>query len=244
MGTNYYSPLKESHDVKYGDSPRIEIANLITWIPENILEIGCGTGATGQLLKQKFPNLFYKGIELDKTAAELASKRLDNVVVADINRFDAIELGIEKESFDLIICADVLEHLYDPWKTLHDLRDCLRPDGKLIASIPNVQNIDLILQLVNGNWSYAKHGLLDATHIRFFTLNEIYKLFNGTRYNVIHCFSNRQPGLEEQGWPKDLDLGKIVLKNISLEEAASFFTFQYFVVAEKNRTPAENTSTK
>ncbi len=61
----------------------------------------------------------------------------------------------------------------------------LKPEGKILSSIPNTQNISLILQLINGNWCYTKYGLMDSTHIRFFTWNEIFKLFSGTGYRIV-----------------------------------------------------------
>jgi 2-polyprenyl-3-methyl-5-hydroxy-6-metoxy-1,4-benzoquinol methylase len=236
MDDDYYSPLKLEYGVKYDDTPRRDIVSLITVAPERVLEIGCGSGATGALVKQRFPGVQYFGLELVASAAAIARRRLDGVVVADIETVDLQQYGLQKESFDLVICADVLEHLYDPWKVLHVLRAYLKADGLCLASIPNTQNIRLLLHLLAGNWTYSEHGLLDATHIRFFTLNEIVKLFTGTGYQVVRCANILGSELEEGWWPRDLDFGRVVLKNVTREEANQLHTFQYFVVARKSHS--------
>ena len=231
---DYDSPLKFESKMDYGDRPRTELIGLIQEPPGHILEVGCSSGATGMAIKQKFPNVKYIGVDSDKESAEIAQTRLDDVIVADIDKVQLNTLGFKKESFDHIICADILEHLYDPWKMLFDLRDYLTPDGRIIASIPNVQHINNIINLMNGNWRYnVNGGLLDATHIRFFTLNEIVKMFNGTGYDIINC-SGADPKLKSDKWPTDFDFGTFVLKNVTEKEASKFAVFQYFIIAQRN----------
>jgi O-antigen biosynthesis protein len=231
---DYYSPLKIDYDVKYDDKPRLDLIQLLSETPGSVLEIGCGAGATGMAIKQKYPDTLYIGMELEGSAVAIAKTRLDRVIEADIEKTDPGQLGIERESLNLVICADVLEHLYDPWKVLDIVRHYLKPGGKIIASIPNVQNISLIFNLIQGNWTYEKYGLLDATHIRFFTLNEIFKLFRGTGYNVTHCATVLQSSLEGI-WPRDLEVGRVIIRNVSREEATRLFTFQYLVTAVRTK---------
>ncbi len=230
---DYYSPLKSGRTAEYGDNPRTELIDLINVAPEQIFEIGCGSGATGMAIKQKFPDVRYIGMDSNKEAAEIAQTRLDKVIVSDIEKIPLDTFGLEKECFDLIICADILEHLYDPWKILHGLRDYLTPDGKILASIPNVQYINHIINFLHGNWKYDDNGLLDVTHIRFFTLNEIAKMFTGTGYNIIHCSGATNPKLNSDKWPNDFDFGKFVLKNVTREEAFKFSVLQYLIIAQK-----------
>jgi hypothetical protein len=105
---------------------------------------------------------------------------------------------------------------------------------EVIASIPNVQHINNIINLMNGNWRYnVNGGLLDATHVRFFTLNEIVKMFNGTGYDIINC-SGADPKLKSDKWPTDFDFGTFVLKNVTEKEASKFGVFQYFIIAQRN----------
>ena len=148
---DYDSPLKSGCIAEYGDNPRTELIDMIQEVPEQILEIGCGSGATGMAIKEKFPDVTYIGMDSNKEAAKTAQTRLDRVIVSNIEKVHFDSFGLKKECFDLIICADILEHLYDPWKTLFDLRDYLAPDGKILASIPNVQYINHIINFMHGN---------------------------------------------------------------------------------------------
>ncbi len=231
---NYISPLKTDYVSKYDDNPRTELIDLIKDPPQRVLEIGCGAGATGVAFKQKFKEIEYVGVESDEGAAKIAQTRLDRVIFSDIEKVLLDTFGLTKEYFDLIICADVLEHLYDPWKILFALRNNLVPDGRILASIPNIQHISIINNLLNDRWTYSKYGLLDATHIRFFTLSEIIKMFSGTGYKMIQCSHTTQPEIENvKKWPADLDFGKVVIKNVTRDEASRFFVFQYFIIAQK-----------
>jgi O-antigen biosynthesis protein len=232
---SYHSPLSYSHAQKYDDGARADLLGLIGTDVRDILEIGCHTGATGALVKASRPGIRYSGIELNAGAAETARGRLDNVFVADIERVNLEYLGLRHGSFDLIIFADVLEHLYDPWKVLASVRDYLRPSGAVLASIPNVQNVTLIEQLVHGNWTYAECGLLDGTHIRFFTLAEITRLFSWTGYQIVECVATCLPPFpQEYTWPRDLQFGDVVFRNVSRDQAHRLYAFQYLMVARKN----------
>ncbi|OGP50499.1 MAG: hypothetical protein A2Y79_06295 [Deltaproteobacteria bacterium RBG_13_43_22] len=229
----YYSPLHYDHQDKYDDQPRMDIVNLIPESCESVLEIGCGTGATGAFLKEKNPNLYYVGMEIDGQAARIAKTRLNEVLTIDIEKINADQFNLKKNFFDLIIAADVLEHLYDPWRIMDFLRCFIEKNGKVILSFPNTQNINLIANLVQGNWTYEKYGLLDATHIRFFTWNEIEKLLMGTGYRILRSVSNLQTSLDGHTFPLEISISNLVFKNVSREEAQKLFTFQYLVLAEK-----------
>jgi len=231
---NHCSPLSIKYSEKYSDSPRNDIIEFIQRQTGSILEIGCGTGATGLSIKQKFPKIHFTGIEMDRKAAEIAKKRLDRVIVANIEKINFQHLGFKRNSFDAIICADILEHLYDPWKILSTLREYLKPDGIVVASIPNIQNIYILLGLADGHWTYSEYGILDATHIRFFTFNEIERLFMIAKLNILSCTSNIQKNyfLENDYWPKDIDLGRITIKEVTKEEASKLFAIQYIIVAK------------
>ena len=229
----YYSPLNFDHQDKYDDKPRMDLMDLIPESCDRILEIGCGTGATGSVIKGKKPKAYYVGIEIDDQAARIAGTRLDQVLSVDLDKIQPEQFNFEKEFFDLIIAADVLEHLYDPWRLMHLLRGYLKKNGKVLLSFPNTQNINLIANLVKGHWTYEKYGLLDATHIRFFTWAEIEKLLQGTGYRIQRMVSQLQAALDGQSYPLEITISNLVLKNINKEEAQKLFTFQYLVLAEK-----------
>src|SRR5690242_10330690 len=108
------------------------------------------------------------GIELDPQMGELARPQLERLIIGDLETVDlAAELGDER--FDVLLFADVLEHMRDPAAVLARTRPFLRDDGLVVASLPNVAHISVRLSLLAGQFRYRRWGLLDETHLRFFT---------------------------------------------------------------------------
>jgi 2-polyprenyl-3-methyl-5-hydroxy-6-metoxy-1,4-benzoquinol methylase len=228
--TQMYSPLLARYEEKYEDRPRMEILGLLDMPFRSVLEIGCGAGATGRVIKQQYPGVMYYGVEIDRDAAAEARKVLDHVVTCDVEAFTLEDVGIPRQGIDVVILADVLEHLYDPWKLLRSLHTQLRPGGAVVASIPNTQNIRMVQNLVNGFWSYGNQGLLDATHIRFFTLIEIGKMFTGSGYQIDQLVSTCDADMPTTGpWPRDLSFGKVTFHGVTMEDVQQLYTFQYLV---------------
>jgi SAM-dependent methyltransferase len=152
---------------EYFDLARKEILPLLPKTSDRLLEVGCGTGSTLSYLKSSSRCRWAAGIELFHDAADIARKRIDCVVEGSI---EDIELPFEQESMDVILCLDVLEHLVDPWKTVRRLHLLLKPRGVLVCSIPNVRYFRVALSLLlRGKWEYSDSGILDKTHLRFFT---------------------------------------------------------------------------
>lgn len=120
------------------------------------------------------------GIEYNEKAALIANS-FAHVIAADIEK---TQLPYPPEFFDYIILGDVLEHLVNPWQVLESIRPYLKLDGHILACIPNVMHFSVLRNLLHGNWAYEASGLLDKTHIRFFTLNEIIKMFTDTGYKI------------------------------------------------------------
>jgi 2-polyprenyl-3-methyl-5-hydroxy-6-metoxy-1,4-benzoquinol methylase len=134
--------------------------------PQHILDVGCSTGLLAASLAERGHSVV--GIELDSDRARLAERFCQRVVEADVSSpyvFEQLE-----ESFDAIIYGDVLEHLPEPQDVLRRCRTCLKPRGAVIASIPNVANYRVRAGLLAGRFRYEEEGLLDRTHLRFFTL--------------------------------------------------------------------------
>ena len=138
-----------------------------------VLEIGCECGGNLFRVKRKYKNARLYGTDLNDSAlrfaAEFAEVKVDNVEDRDID-FDG-------NNFDIIILGDVLEHLSDPLGTLIYCKSLLKEGGRVVASVPNLMNIDVIRGLLNGDFTYGDAGLLDRTHIHFFTYNELVKMF-------------------------------------------------------------------
>ena len=140
-----------------------------------VLEIGCGRGHTLLALKKAGRATEVVGVELvdlPRTEAEIAG--VDRYIICDI---ESSRLDLAAASFDVVICADVLEHLRDPWAAVVMLNGLLRQGGVLVASVPNVREVRTLYNLlVRGDFAYAQAGVLDRTHLRFFCKKNILEL--------------------------------------------------------------------
>jgi len=206
--------------------------DLLSLVPDKasfVLEVGCAAGMTGNELKKK-PGVFVAGIELNPKAAAEASKVLDDVVEGNI---EFIDLPYEENSFDCILFADILEHLVDPLAVLKKTRKLLKCDGTVVASLPNVQYLGLIHHLIEGNWTYQDEGILDRTHLRFFTYREIEKLFDDAGYEICQVDETIDPQYEKAKCSSSmLNIGRLSVRDLSPEEFKRFFVFQYKISAK------------
>src|SRR5579859_839395 len=168
----------------YKDNVNRPLLELIEGAPRRVLDLGCAAGHCGAVLKEGFPGVAVTGIDASREAAAAAAARLDHVVCARLDDLDFAAHGLAEGSFDAIIAADILEHLVNPWKLLERLGALVAPGGQLLASIPNVRNLTLLSQaLQEGRWEYQPQGLLDITHLRFFTLREMRLMFAETGWH-------------------------------------------------------------
>ncbi|MBT4258075.1 class I SAM-dependent methyltransferase [archaeon] len=156
---------------------------------KKVLDLGCNTGLLGEALK-KNKNCIVYGADYSKEAIILAKKRLDYSVVCNLEK----EVPFESEKFDVIVLADILEHLKDPENLLNKIKNLLKKEGVIISCIPNVANINIRFQLLFGKWDYKKSGILDKTHLRFFTKKTMKLLFENKGYKIIKIDST--PGFE------------------------------------------------
>ncbi|HTY98209.1 MAG TPA: class I SAM-dependent methyltransferase, partial [Rhodocyclaceae bacterium] len=165
--------VEHAETSQYHNWARTQLFELFTHPPRRVLDIGCGAGATGEALKHAYGGAEVWGVEINGASAAIARGRIDHVLDGKFEDVDLDGAGIVPGSLDTVIVADVLEHMYDPWSVLVRLKPYLSPDAQVIASIPNVRNLVVMEELAKGNWRYEPWGLLDITHIRFFTLREI-----------------------------------------------------------------------
>lgn len=189
----------------------------------DVLEVGCDLGATLFEMKQRYPRCNTYGLDINEAALEIA-KHITNAKYGNI---DAFEIPFD-EKFDYIIFGDVLEHLRHPKEVLEMCHSHLKENGYIIASIPNIMHISVIEQLIHGMFSYQDTGLLDRTHIHFFTYYEILLMFQDAGYKVEETVRNDIPMSEEQR--------KIANVLLSLSEDAQdwmYETMQYVVKARR-----------
>ncbi len=154
-------------DNTYFDAARRDIIeDLIPGRRLRVLEVGCGTGATGALAKQSGRVARYTGVELADAAAAQARLVLDEVVHGNV---ESLTLPFAPQSFDVVILSEVLEHLVDPWAVVKKLAPLLAPHGLLYASSPNIAHLSVVRMLMRNRWDYTDQGHMDWTHIRWFT---------------------------------------------------------------------------
>lgn len=149
----------------------------------SILEVGCATGYMTSVLSEE-RGCRVTAIEMSQEMAEQASPFAERIIVGDITDpliWDRIGTG-----FDHVIFADVLEHLRDPWAVLKKTRECLNTGGSVVCSIPNVAHYRIRLKLLVGKFEYKRYGILDDTHLRFFTASSIRSMFADTCYTVAY----------------------------------------------------------
>lgn len=165
------------------DNPNNSQTQLISLVgrDQSVLDVGCAAGDTAAVLIERGCRV--SGIDIDAAAAEPARELLDELVIADIDRSPLTE-HFKPQTFDAIIFGDVLEHLADPWAALRDATALLRPGGRVLVSIPNVAHAAVRLSLLAGRWDYTQTGLLDRTHLRFFTLDGVCELMESAELAI------------------------------------------------------------
>ena len=167
-------------------------SDLLEIIPPDagtILEIGCGGGALGRAVKRINPAAYYIGIEANPAAAREASRYIDRVLNSDVEQLELESLtladgGSAVGQIDCLVYCNVLENLVDPWKVLKRHTALLAPGGVVVACIPNVQHWSVISELLRGKWEYQNDGLLDRTHLRFFSSEGIESLFEQAELRI------------------------------------------------------------
>ncbi len=177
-----YEQLYEDKKEAYYVHERKELLPFIPPDIKTILDIGCGNGAFGSLLKKHFDCVVW-GIEPNKQAADLALNNLDKVINSLFLK-DLPELADKK--FDAIFFNDVLEHLTEPAEALSLCKKILATNGYIIASIPNIRWYPVILSLLRyKDFKYENAGVMDKTHLRFFTKKSMIRLFADTGYKIL-----------------------------------------------------------
>jgi SAM-dependent methyltransferase len=165
----------------YYDNINLDLLNAIPSECRLVLEVGCGAGRLGMEFKERHSDCLYYGIEIDARSAAIAAERLDLVLCGSV---ESIDLEFLHGRVDCIVYGDVLEHLIDPWAVIKNHRALLSGNGRMLACIPNIQHWSVLSSLMQGQWAYHTDGLLDVTHLRFFTLASIVALFEAAELKI------------------------------------------------------------
>jgi 2-polyprenyl-3-methyl-5-hydroxy-6-metoxy-1,4-benzoquinol methylase len=212
---NVYSENENS----YYDLPREEILNLIPSTTKHLLDVGCGSGTLAAAAKAKYKIDEVVGIEKHEGASKKAALKIDKLICGDIEK---VALEFSEKHFNCIICADILEHLVNPESILDKLKTILSDDGVLITSIPNIRHIVPLLKIIFNKFEYESSGILDKTHLRFFTLHTMKKMFDETGFVIQRMECNRSISLKFR-----------VANILTLGLFKPFTVYQYIFVLKK-----------
>ncbi len=216
----------------YYEQERPEVLSMVPHHARRVLELGCAGGAMAAALKRRQGG-HVTGVEYVAEVATRAAQRLDRVIVGDCEQLD-LDAQFEPGEFDCVIAADVLEHLRDPEALLRRLKPFLCPDAALVASIPNVRHAGVLQNAVRGYWTYQDWGILDRTHLRFFTWREIDHMLTRLGFQVEARATVDDPSLadwERLGRPVSAAFGAMSVHGLDEREIREFFVVQWLIRA-------------
>jgi len=227
------SRYESSIDIDQENNPHASLVRFVG-LDKRVLELGAATGYMTEVLKQR--GCTVTAVEFDLDAVDELREVADVTIVGDLN--DHTVLQAAHGPFDVVLAGDVLEHLLDPLATLRQCVEQLGPDGRAVISIPNVAHSSLALALAHGGWRYTETGLLDRTHIFFFTYDRLLSVLaeaglivTSIERSVTGPFNTEQ-GLESESFDPEL-----VAHVMGRPEA---MTYQFVVSAEiDNGDPAQ-----
>ncbi|MBI5057042.1 MAG: glycosyltransferase [Nitrospirae bacterium] len=231
-------------NTKTGDYYRQERREVEALIPQDtmrVLDVGCGEGNFGKRLLERGVREVV-GIEVNPDAGINARKNLSSLISGNI---EDMELDFDEGYFDCIVLADILEHLKDPLLTLKKLKKYVSASGVIVASIPNIRYWGIVNMLIEGHWKYGEYGILDKTHLRFFTKKEMEKLFADAGFQVTDINANIDPRYYKLNNTSsgEIAFGKVLLKDLAEDDIKDLFVVQYLIKAMQGRpTTSGNTS--
>lgn len=169
------TPVHEQHNA--------DLLNLIPVASKNLIEVGCSSGALAREFKKLVPDADYRGVEIDADFAELARRHCNIVTVLNIESADE-KFWSDNGDRNCWIFGDTLEHLQNPWRILKKINEVAPIDGVVVACIPNAQHWSLQVKLSIGDFRYENSGLMDRTHLRWFTRQTIVELFDQAGFSI------------------------------------------------------------
>lgn len=204
---------------QYHDHIRSDVFDMVPRAAGRVLDLGGGIGATGAALKQAHGATFVAVADL---VADRSARGVDVAVSGNLE--DPVFLRKvlnEQGPFDTILCLDVLEHLRDPWSVVDELRNGLNPGGVIVASIPNVSHYSLLFPLLfRGKFELHDAGILDRTHLRWFTRKTAIELMT-------------RPGLKLESVSSWLGRKNKILKALTFGISERFTVMQYYIRVRK-----------
>lgn len=148
-----------------------------------VLELGCASGYLSGYMEQRL-GCTVTGLEFDPAAVQIAATRMSHAYVADLDQPDALDLAAPTAPFDGLLAAAILEHLKYPEALLQRAKTLLKPGAWVIVSLPNIAHWNVRLKLLRGRFDYADYGIMDRTHVHFYTVDTGRRLLEDQGYRV------------------------------------------------------------
>ena len=230
FGSGEMAFAEQGYDLKLSSSSSHR--RLLTWLsegsPKRVLDLGCSDGRLGELLRLEGHTV----VGVDSEKIDGVADRLDEFVEADLNDGLPAEIGA---AFDVVVAADVFEHLVNPQALLTQLRDVLAPRGVVMTSIPNIAHWYPRLRIASGHFDYERRGIFDAGHLRFFTRSSFERMAAGAGMRVRRCSSTGLPlEVAHRGGPAPSGLMGLLraADRLGLSLAPSLFSYQFLFELE------------
>lgn len=207
-----------------------------------ILDIGCATGSLATALN-KNKKCHVVGLEFNPQSVAICRKSgaFAKIIQYDMNNFDVNDFPKYLNFFDYIVCADVLEHLLQPEKSLNELKKLLQKNGKMIISLPNIAHASIKTNLLLNDFTYTKMGILDKTHLHFYTYKNIAQLLSQCNLKIIKASSVNMPA---DGWqPHKISELPPEIANFILKDKHSHIMQYIMLCTHKKTTVKENSDT-
>jgi 2-polyprenyl-3-methyl-5-hydroxy-6-metoxy-1,4-benzoquinol methylase len=206
---------------------------------KRVLEAGCSSGHVSKALKARECRVV--GVEIDPIAAESAKQWLERIVVGNLEDVEVWD-QLDGEFFDVIVFGDVLEHLRDPLAALRKSLQYLQPGGTVVVSVPNIAHADIKIALLNGEFPYADSGLLDRTHVHFFTKETLLDLLREAGLAPVEFCRATAPVFTTEIGVEAGDVDDQVLKAALVEREAETYQFVVKAVRDNDTSALENLS--
>jgi len=207
---------------------------------KRVLEFGCSGGMLGKKYKETNSGVTWHGVDIFEPAVEHAKGLLDEAWCLNANDL-AVNKTMKKEQYDALVYGDVIEHLIDPEQSVPKHLELLKPGGKLVVCIPNIQHWSVMKHVLSGNFTYSESGILDRTHLRFFTRKSFLKFLNTVELDIVkmeRISYENSPAFQKQAprRQKMLDSLKMLCEENGMPYSDyDFRTFQFVFVAEKRK---------
>jgi GT2 family glycosyltransferase/SAM-dependent methyltransferase len=226
----------QPYDPVYHEHARTDLLGLPLRTPRLVLDVGCAAGATARLLRERFPEAQVLGVELNNLLEARARESCAYFYCQPIEEFLKSSPQEWQGKIDTVILGDVLEHLVDPFACLQMLQPLLTDDAQLLVSLPNVRNIRVLEHLARGRFPYANAGILDITHLRFFTRREAELLFDEAGYVVSDVQTVPDGGVEgaltrQEG--NEASTTWMTLRGITDRDFADLATLQFLFLLQR-----------